>query len=210
MSFLEKYFTFRMYRSTKISFILVLASLSLFFFLSPATAYENGPLENLQVLELLVASAFACFLAAKAASVRERNIWYSGAVIALVCAGRELNWGRVFYPVADHNKFLPLKALWYGPIVYPIVGFAIITVLIVLWRSRLLSFIAERKIPFWNLLLFVVLYFLASLAEHRPVYLFEQHLDGEILEELFECICYWLMIDIMRIMGHDRSKKLRF
>ncbi|NCB82619.1 MAG: hypothetical protein EOM38_09510 [Bacilli bacterium] len=206
MALVEKYFNFRMYRSTKLSFILVLASLILFFILSPATAYENGPLENLQVLELLAASAFGCYLAAKAASVRERNIWYSGAVTALICAGRELNWGRVFYPVAGHNKFLPLKALWYGPIVYPVVGLAIITVLVVLFRSRLLSFIAERKIPFWNFLLFIVLYFLASLAEHRPMYLFEQHLDGEVLEELFECICYWLMIDIMRIMGRIRSK----
>lgn len=202
----KKYFDFSVYRSTQVTVGLAIISLVLFFFLPPSIAYENGLLENLQAVELLSGAIFACFVAAKATSTSERNIWYCGAVTFLVCAGRELNWGRVFYPVADHNKFLPLKALWYGPIVYPIVGLAIITVLLVLWRSRLFSFIAERKIPFWNFLLFIVLYFLASQAEHRPMYLFGQNFDGEVLEELFECICYWLMTDIMRIMWHGRSK----
>ena len=202
----KKYFDFSIYRSTQVTVGLAIIALILFFFLPPSIAYENGLLENLQVFELLLGAVFACFIAAKATNTSERNIWYCGAVTFLICAGRELNWGRVFYPVADHNKFLPLKALWYGPIVYPIVGLAIITVLVVLWRSRLLSFIAERKIPFWNFLLFIVLYFLASEAEHRPMYLLGQHLDGEVLEELFECIFYWLMIDIMRIMGLGSAK----
>lgn len=206
MFFFEKYFDLSIYRSTKVTLGLAIISLVFFFFLPPSIAYENGLLENLQVVELLLGAVFACFVAAKAINTSERNIWYCGAVTFLICAGRELNWGRVFYPVADHNKFLPLKALWYGPIVYPIVGLAIITVLMVLWRSRLFSFIAERKIPFWNLFLFISLYFLANFSEHRPMYLLGQHLDGEVLEELFECICYWLMIDIMRIMGCARSK----
>lgn len=202
----KKYFDFSIYRSTQVTVGLAMISLVLFFFLPPKIAYENGLLENLQVVELLLGAIFACFVAAKATSTSERNIWYCGAVTFLICAGRELNWGRVFYPVADHNKFLPLKALWYGPIVYPIVGLAIITVLVVLWRSRLFSFIAEKKIPFWNFLLFIVLYFLASQAEHRSMYLFDQRFDGEILEELFECLCYWQMIDIMRIMAFSRAK----
>lgn len=206
MAFFEKYFTFSIYRSTQVTLGLAMISLVLFFFLPPSIAYENGLLENLQVVELLLGAAFACFVAAKAAITSERNIWYCGAVTFLVCAGRELNWGRVFYPVADHNKFLPLKALWYGPIVYPIVGLAIITVIVILWRSRLISFIADKKIPFWNFLLFIALYFLANLAEHRPMYLLGWHLDGEILEELFECLCYLQMIDIMRIMAFGRPK----
>lgn len=153
----KKYFDFSIYKSTQVTVGLAMISFVLFFFLPPSIAYENGPLENFQVLELIAGAIFACFLVVKATNSIERNIWYCVAVTALICAGRELNWGRVFYPIADHNKFLPLKALWYGPIVYPLVGFAIITVLVVLWRSRLFSFIAERKIPFWNLFLFISL-----------------------------------------------------
>ena len=68
-------------------------------------------MENLQVVQLVLGALFACLAAKKAFTRDVSNIWYCGAVISLICAGRELNWGRVFYPLADHNDFVPLKEL---------------------------------------------------------------------------------------------------
>ena len=207
---LGKFFEFKIYKTTKITLALVPIAAVLFFFLAPPVAYENGPLENLQVVQLVIGALVAYTAARKAFDKDARNIWYCGAVTFLLCAGRELNWGRVFYPVADHNKFLPLKALWYGPVVYPLLTAIILVSLYWLWRSYLLSYIKKTKIPFWNFILFVVLYLAADYAEHRPMIFWCQHFDGEILEELFECLCYWLLTDITRIMGYVNRKNIDF
>ena len=210
MSDWERLFDIKIYRSTVITLALVLAAVILFFFLEPPIAYENGPLENLQVVQLIIGS-FVAYLAGKAAAGhREQNIWYCGIAAFLLLAGRELNWGRVFYPTGDHNSFAALHDLWYGPIVYPLLAIIILTVFYELWQNRIFSFIKARKIPLWNLLLFVFLYLAADFAEHRPMVFFGQHLDGEILEELFECLCYWLLTDIIRIMGFVNRKNIDF
>ena len=138
------------------------------------------------------------------------NIWYCGAVIFLICAGRELNWGRVFYPTGDHNSFVSIHELWYGSVVYPLLVVIMLATLYTLWHSKVLYYIKIVKIPFWDLLLFIILYLTANYAEHRPMVFFGQHFDGEILEELFECLCYWLMTDITRIMGFVNRKNIDF
>ena len=207
---LSKFFDFKIYKSTKATLALVPVAVVLFFFLSPWTAYENGPLENLQVIQLVFGSVVSYLAATKSSDQNTKHIWYCGIVTFLILAGRELNWGRVFYSVGDHNKFLPLKALWYGPAVYPLLTVIIIATIYTLWRSNLFSYIQKTKIPFWDLLLFVVLYLVANYAEHRPMIFFEQHFDGEILEELFECLCYWLLTDITRVMGIVNRKNIDF
>ena len=167
-------------------------------------------MQNLQVVQLVIGALVAYVAARKALDKNARNIWYCGAVIFLLCAGRELNWGRVFYPLADHNDFVPLKELWYGSIVYPILTAIILGTLYMLWRSKIFAYIEIVKLPFWDLLLFIILYFAANYAEHKPMFFFGQHFDGEILEELFECLCYWLLTDIIRIMGFVNRKNIDF
>ena len=207
---MKKYFDLIFYKSTLVTLMLIVAAIILFFFLSPPIAYENGPLENLQVVQLVLGALLACLAAKKAFTRDASNIWYCGAVIFLLCAGRELNWGRVFYPLADHNDFVPLKELWYGSIVYPILTAIILGTLYMLWRSKIFAYIEIVKLPFWDLLLFIILYFAANYAEHKPMFFFGQHFDGEILEELFECLCYWLLTDIIRIMGFVNRKNIDF
>lgn len=207
---LNKFFEFTIYISTVITLALVPVAVVLFFFLSPWTAYENGPLENLQVIQLVLGSFVSYLAARKASDKNEKNIWYCGTVTFLIFAGRELNWGRIFYPTGDHNMFISMKNLWYGPVVYPLLTVIIIATIYTLWRSNLFAYIKKIKIPFWDLSLFVVLYLAANYAEHRPMVFFDQQFDGEILEELFECLCYWLLTDITRIMGIVNRKNIDF
>ena len=207
---MKKYFDLTIYKSTLFTLIFAVVAIILFFFLPPSIAYENGPLENLQVVQLVVGALVAFTAARKALDKNARNIWYCGAVIFLLCAGRELNWGRVFYPTGDHNSFVSIHELWYGSVVYPLLVVIMLATLYTLWHSKLLYYIKIVKIPFWDLLLFIILYLTANYAEHRPMVFFGQHFDGEILEELFECLCYWLLTDIIRIMGFVNRKNIDF
>ena len=63
----ERIFDFKIYRSTVITLALVLAAIISFFFLEPPIAYENGPLENLQVVQLIIGS-YVAYLAGKTAA----------------------------------------------------------------------------------------------------------------------------------------------
>ena len=207
---MKKYFDLTIYKSTLFTLIFAVVAIILFFFLPPSIAYENGPLENLQVVQLVVGALVAFTAARKTLDKNARNIWYCGAVIFLLCAGRELNWGRVFYPTGDHNSFVSIHELWYGSVVYPLLVVIMLATLYTLWRSKIFAYIEIVKLPFWDLLLFIILYLTANYAEHRPMVFFGQHFDGEILEELFECLCYWLMTDITRIMGFVNRKNIDF
>lgn len=113
MSNLNSIFDFKIYRSTIITITLVPVAIILFFFLQPSIAYENGTLENLQVAQLIFGSFVSYIVAKKAINHKERNIWYCGVATFLLFAGRELNWGRVFYPTGDHNSFISMHDLWY-------------------------------------------------------------------------------------------------
>lgn len=201
MGFCEKYFDCKIYKTVWGAMALTIISVLLLFVLPREIAYENGFLENLQVAELLVGAAFSVFLAAKAIEKEERSIWQAAFISFLLIAARELNWGRVFYPTAALNRFLPLKDLWYGPVVYPLVTLAAVAIICLFWRGRFFLFGARRMLPLWNCVLFVSLFLAADYAEHRPLSFFGQSYDGDILEELFECICYLTLIDIVRIMG---------
>lgn len=210
MGFCEKYFDCKIYMTVWGAMALTIISVLLLFVLPREIAYENGFLENLQVAELLVGAAFSVFLAAKAIEKEERSLWQAAFISFLLIAARELNWGRVFYPTAALNRFLPLKDLWYGPVVYPLVALAAFAIIYLFRRGRFFLFGARRKLPFWNCIFFVSLFLAADYVEHRPLSFFGQSYDGEILEELLECICYLMLIDIVRIMGGKGVKYCAF
>lgn len=62
---MKKYFDLIFYKSTLVTLMLIVAAIILFFFLSPPVAYENGPLENLQVVQLVLGALLACLAAKK-------------------------------------------------------------------------------------------------------------------------------------------------
>jgi hypothetical protein len=65
---------------------------------APSIAWENGPIENLQVVLLLVGAAIAFRYQATSRIAAHAWYWRCGVVIWLCLAGRELGWGANFYP----------------------------------------------------------------------------------------------------------------
>jgi hypothetical protein len=81
-----------------VGFASLVASLSLANVVAPSVAWENGPIENLQVVLLLVGAAIAIRYQADAQVAQHTWYWRCGVIIWLCLAGRELGWGANLYP----------------------------------------------------------------------------------------------------------------
>lgn len=166
--------------------------------------WENGPIENTQVV-ILSAGAFLSWLAArrKDEDRKVHNLWLWMIPVWLVLAGRELSWGRVFFdPVAIGAKgpaFPAIQDIWYGPYCYPVLTVIIISTLLGLWRN----FDWEHIKP--GLRVAVVDVSLLILAALASQLVFEKNLvaalsaHSQMLEELSELLVYWCMVSLIAV-----------
>lgn len=111
-------------------------------------AWENGPLEWMQVAVLGV-GMLLCWVRARGLSAagepRAARFWVWATPAWLFFIGRELSWGRVFFPVGVGEKgpyFTPMADLRFGYLVHPI-----IIVLILLWLINIIRY-GIYKVPF--------------------------------------------------------------
>jgi hypothetical protein len=87
-----------------LGFVSLLAAIGLANVLAPSIAWENGPIENFQILLLLGGAAVA--FRYQAASEVPAHVWYwrCGVLIWLFLAGRELGWGASLYPPTEFTS----------------------------------------------------------------------------------------------------------
>ena len=158
--------------------------------------WENGPLENVQVVILL-----ADLLGAAMAAYRQRGsvaapLWWVALPFWLVFMGRELAWGAAFLPAIGHNQWGPTissSVLWFRPAV-PWVCAALLLLCCYwmlrhrLWSRVLLRLHQERAWPVASLLLFVLAMVISTNAEgHGFVHLQDRFgTQVVVLEELVE------------------------
>ena len=62
-------------------------------------AWENGPLEILQNIVLFCDVVLCIVFFRKTAGQKFHLIWLSGAGYFLLLLGREMSWGRIFFPI---------------------------------------------------------------------------------------------------------------
>lgn len=129
-------FYFNFTRNTVILLLLTIFLIALAFVLPIEYSYENHLLENLEVVILFIGFIFNIKMIFKTELYDSIKFYVASSVVYLLMIGRELSWGRVFYPVGLDNHgeqiFVKVQELWYGPVVYPIVGFLIILALLLL------------------------------------------------------------------------------
>ena len=179
-------FEIRYTKALVILCILAVIFIGLSFVLPIEYSYENHFLENLEVV-----------------------ILFLGIVI---CIGkiRELSWGRVFYPIGmDKNGeqiFVKVHELWYGSVVYPMVGILILIVLILLG----VYFYQSRRqgicwyIPLGEFLFFIVISILSQCVFDRGLVQFGNY--NQLLEESCEIIAYIALV----CCTYDISFKRRY
>lgn len=155
--------------------------------------WENGPIENFQVLLLLAGALINWRLYKNSAGTVKMYLWQ--AVFFAVLTARELSWGRVFFSVSvgeDGPVFLeptPNQKL----ILHGIVGLLIIWLLVNLIRwvpwKRLLR--RGRELPWCFLSVIFASVFLAYIGEKGLYGL--GHKVGQSLEELSEANVYFCL-----------------
>jgi hypothetical protein len=108
----------------------------------------------------------------------------------LLMAGREMNWGRVFYPVGINPItgpfFIPVSQLPYGPIVYPLIAVVILSWLFAVIKYKLFlipyKLYQQGHFPTSEFLLVIFSFVVAHIAERE--------LHFEIMEEIVEDVAY--------------------
>ena len=168
-----------------LSFAAVILSVPLAFVLPVEWSFENGLIENAQVVVLLISAVFI-------SNVRSEMKWFQRLFAAglVLIALRELSWGRVFFPIAMEDLgpvFVEMADYEYRIPVYIFIGVYV----------AMMIFILIRFVPVMNILrgsqplaAFGVIFF-AALFNHigDQGYIIGKA-GGQILEELNELILY--------------------
>lgn len=170
-------------------FLLLVMSFPLGLILPVEIGWENHILEVSQVIILLIGAGICCSFAQGSL----KNMWYSLAGIYCLVAGRELSWGRVFFPTGEVTEagpqFIPMHVVPYHQFIYLLIFLAMLVILFNLWKYVNLKLISQVKVPMVSLGLCLLAIFVQWLGEHAnlPGYSKPQ---GEVVEELAEVACY--------------------
>lgn len=203
-------FEFRYTKTLGILCILAIIFIGLSFVLPIEYSYENHFLENLEVV-ILFCGILVCIAKIRDFILYDSIKFYIASIIIYVLMiARELSWGRVFYPIGVNSNgeqvFVKVYELWYGAVVYPIVGILILVALILLG----MYFYQSRKhgicwhIPLYEFLFFVVMSVLSQCVFDRGLFSLGDY--NQLLEESCEIIAYISLV----CCTYDISFKKRY
>lgn len=176
---------------------ILLTGVLLSYFISPllpaSWGWENSFLEWLQVVILAIGLVLNCKWWHDAKSNTDygssRFLFWT-TPLWLLMIGRELSWGRVFYPngfdAVNGPSFVSLAQLPYGAIVNPMLA-----VIIVIWLFAVIKYglykipyklLKERLFPVSELAIAILALVVAGLGEKK--------LHLPVMEEFDECLAY--------------------
>lgn len=203
-------FEIRYTKALVILCILAVIFIGLSFVLPIEYSYENHFLENLEVVILFLGIVICIGKIRDFILYDSIKFYVASIIIYILMIGRELSWGRVFYPIGiDKNGeqiFVKVHELWYGSVVYPMVGILILIVLILLG----VYFYQSRRqgicwyIPLGEFLFFIVTSILGQFVFDRGLVQFGNY--NQLLEESCEIIAYIALV----CCTYDISFKRRY
>lgn len=203
-------FEIRYTKALVILCILAVIFIGLSFVLPIEYSYENHFLENLEVVILFLGIVICIGKIRDFILYDSIKFYVASIIIYILMIGRELSWGRVFYPIGmDKNGeqiFVKVHELWYGSVVYPMVGILILIVLILLG----VYFYQSRRqgicwyIPLGEFLFFIVTSILGQCVFDRGLVQFGNY--NQLLEESCEIIAYISLV----CCTYDISFKRRY
>ena len=203
-------FEIRYTKALVILCILAVIFIGLSFVLPIEYSYENHFLENLEVVILFLGIVICIGKIRDFILYDSIKFYVASIIIYILMIGRELSWGRVFYPIGiDKNGeqiFVKVHELWYGSVVYPMVGILILIALILL----VVYFYQSRRqgicwyIPLGEFLFFIVTSILGQCVFDRGLVQFGNY--NQLLEESCEIIAYISLV----CCTYDISFKRRY
>jgi hypothetical protein len=177
--------------------VLLLAAYPLARLLPPSWGWENGPLEWFQASILSLNVIIALWNRHRTSDQLWRQFWLALIPFWSILFCRETSWFAAFLPYQSFDALngptlMPLRSLWYRPIVYPSIGILFLTTIFLVIKHKLLlipaRLVREKKFPALPLALAVVAICAATCFE-KHFFPLPDNL-GQLMEEYFETIFY--------------------
>jgi len=161
-------------------------------------SWENGPLEDLQVVVLALGVFLTAVFAKKACSKKIQHMWLAISGLFLLLIGRELSWGRVFFQTKMTNtgpEFIAMNQIPHHLIINEMILFFIMAIGVsivytVPWRKLLYNIPFPKK----YCILAVIASLFSIVGDHGW---FLMKAQGETMEELAELLVYSLLVCVV-------------
>lgn len=177
---------YRIYLS--VMFVAVLLSVPFAFILPLELSFENGLLENEQVVILILGAVLILVFRADDAQFKWFQRLFSAGLVLI--ALRELSWGRVFFPIGMNSLgpvFVSMAEYEYRVPVHIFLAVYIAVMLFVLIRFVPVKKILQNRQPLGAFAVIIIALALNYVGEHGY---FIGKECGQILEEMNELILY--------------------
>ena len=197
--FVKKHLDFKLYGVTVLAFIVALLIVPMIVYINPYSkiAYENGLLENIQMVVLFG----GCWFAMK--SKTDKKFFYFVTMVLGILILREVNCGRtLFFPIPGvENAYYSWKDIKYGYLAHPLFGLYIAWTAIYFLKNKLFlnlwNYLKNTKLPVWNIVLMFAGAGLGMYAEHAT--------DNFVFEEITELLFYTALIGIIWLYTKNKN-----
>lgn len=201
IEFVKSHFDFRFYGVTWIALCVGLSIVPMLMFLPQKYGFENGFLENIQMVVLFVIM-YLCLTS----KVNVRFFRFAALALTIIII-REVNCGRtLFFPIpGTYHQYYSWRALpwpWLGKIVHTVYGLWIATVSFIFLKKKIYidfwKIVKTVKFPFWNLLFGGFAMFMGAIAEKATN-------NNFIFEEGFELLFYVSLMGIVWLYSRNKN-----
>ena len=152
--------------------------------------YENGVVENTQMVMLFIGMVL-CFFAKK-----NRAFFRLLSAFIFILILRETNFGKtVFYPDPEvPNKFLKWKDIPYAPYVDPVMILYVIGMAVYFFRKKLYlviaAFVKDGKFPVWHFVFMAAATIAGSLVDKLCHNFVAEEMVELVFYTAFVCACW--------------------
>jgi hypothetical protein len=121
-----------------VAILVLLVAYPLSPYLPSWVSWENGPVENAQVV-ILVFGMIQALRYQRTTAQDWKWLWRGAALIWFICAVRELSWGAVFLDpigMSEEGPFFSSRQLWYKPAIMPALIISILFFAFMMIKNR--------------------------------------------------------------------------
>ncbi|TQS70021.1 hypothetical protein ERN12_15320 [Rhodobacteraceae bacterium] len=162
-------------------------------------SFENGPVENAQVVVLLAGAVVALWFSA--GNTQLRWFWRATLPFWLAMAARELSWGAVFLEpvsITDHGPMFSSSLLWHKPFVAPLMGGLLLLAIVWFVKGHGVAMFKtlanKRRLPVYDIALFVIAMLVSTAAEGHMGLGLPDLGDDQVIEEIAELAAYLFLL----------------
>jgi hypothetical protein len=187
---------FKLYPTTWLSVVALLGAIAASLFLPAKIGYENGIIEDVQLVMIII--IFAVCIRAN----NHKAFFNFMAMLMVAFFLREISYGCVFFPVeGTENKFKKWQDIWeYGILIkYLFVGYVAWMVLYFIFSKAWLApigYLRSSRIPVIDMVLIVVGIVVSFAAELKKLY---------VLEESFELLFYFALLSVVYLYSSKKE-----